>query len=190
MFYSLFNPSINQSIFIHLIMMMMMIITMIISQIKLVRWDNRHKEITAKLQAWVADKEAYLNTKEHITSVGAAQYELSRLDAYDAESKQVEGTTFSSLRKLGDDLEGEKFESLSATRSREHEIADAFVRLGQLSNKKRPVLDDDLAREQFRDDLRLQNQEHIDIHANLEVTFTLPSHLSHEFMNEPHILTI
>jgi hypothetical protein len=137
------------------------------SQIKLVRWDNRHKDITAKLQTWVAEKEAYLNTKEVINSVGAAQYELSRLDGYDQESKQVESSTFASLVQMGNDLAGETFESIDATRAREQELAEAFVRLGGLSTKKRPVLEDDLAREQFRDGLRLQNQEHIDIHTNL-----------------------
>jgi hypothetical protein len=129
-------------------------------QIKLVRWDKQHEAQFQRLQAWAAEKEQYLNTKEVTTSVGAAQFQLATLDAYDHEAAKVTSESVVANKKLGDELESEKYENIANVRSREADIAATVARLASLSAAKRPVLDDDLAREKFRAKLALQNQNH------------------------------
>jgi len=72
----------------------------------------------------------------------------------------VTSGSVASNKQLGDDLQAEHYENIAAVRSREAEIAAAIARLASLSAKKRPVLDDDLAREKFRAKLAMQNQNH------------------------------
>eukprot|EP01094_Clydonella_sp_ATCC50884_P008373 TRINITY_DN177_c0_g1_i1.p1 TRINITY_DN177_c0_g1~~TRINITY_DN177_c0_g1_i1.p1 ORF type:complete len:1232 (+),score=684.36 TRINITY_DN177_c0_g1_i1:352-3696(+) len=137
-------------------------------QIKLVRWNDQHTATHQKMKQWVAEKEAYLNTKEVITSVGDAFFQISVLDAYNNESRQLVESSIAAWKALGDELDKEVYEGLAAVRAREHEVDADIERLTALSAKKKPVLDDDLAREQFREGLRLQNQEHNDMHENIQ----------------------
>jgi hypothetical protein len=51
-------------------------------QNKLVQLDKRHTSQSAKLQAWVAEKDVYLKTKVHVASSGEAQKQLKLLDAF------------------------------------------------------------------------------------------------------------
>jgi len=137
-------------------------------QIKLVQLDNQHKSIFAKLQAWIAEKTAFLSKKEDIHSVSAAQYHLQLLDAYDKESASVHSTTIAELKNLGAELAKEKYENISAVQSRENEVNTGSQKLASLSAAKRPVLEDDLAREQFREKVRLMVLQHTDKFTKLQ----------------------
>jgi len=137
-------------------------------QIKLVHQDAQHKSRFEKLQSWIAEKTAYLQTKEHITSVSQAQLQLRLLDAYDKESTAVHDGSFHQLKALGGTIVAEKYERSHDIQSREAEIQSGFQKLNELSKAKRPVLDDDLAREIFKEKVLLLNQQHVANHAKLE----------------------
>jgi len=130
-------------------------------QVKLVKMDEQHHSRHEKLKSWVAEKTVYLQTKEHIDSVSAAQLQLRLLDAYDKESSAVHEGSFHQLKALGASIVSEKYEKSEHITSREAEIASSFATLAELSKAKRPVLEDDLAREQFKEKIRLLNQQHI-----------------------------
>jgi len=129
-------------------------------QIKLLDLDEQHKQRTQKLESWKEIRSEYLNTKEVSTSVGAAQYQLARLNANDIEVQSVFDTNFAELKELGAYLAKEKYERTSEVETRESNVADWFENLKSLSAGKRPVLDDDLKRELFRADLRRKNNAH------------------------------
>ena len=112
-------------------------------QRKLLKLDGQHKERNGKLQEWIAAKEAYLNHKEDVRSVGAAQLQLTILSAYDTEAKDVLHGSVSELKKLGDTLDHEKYERIGEVRGREGAVDAKFVELEELSKKKRAILDDD-----------------------------------------------
>eukprot|EP00005_Dracoamoeba_jomungandri_P003108 CAMPEP_0174260450 /NCGR_PEP_ID=MMETSP0439-20130205/9716_1 /TAXON_ID=0 /ORGANISM="Stereomyxa ramosa, Strain Chinc5" /LENGTH=1009 /DNA_ID=CAMNT_0015344697 /DNA_START=295 /DNA_END=3324 /DNA_ORIENTATION=+ len=131
-------------------------------QHKLVKLDGFHDDRFHKLKDWVAEKEGYLTTKEDIDSVSAAQLHLALLESYEVESKSVYNGPFQELKDLGNDLESEKYENLERVRARESEIEQDFVNLTGLADKKRPILQDDLAREQYKVETLLKNQQHVD----------------------------
>jgi Ca2+-binding EF-hand superfamily protein len=138
-------------------------------QIQLVDFDKQHDEQTKKLAAYQAATAAYLEHKEISHSIGAASYQLRRLDASDKERADIEATTFAKIVALGNRLEKEKYENLARVRAREAESVARFGELGRKSAAKRPILDDDLAREIFREGVRLQVEEHIAKFGKIEV---------------------
>jgi Spectrin repeat len=122
-----------------------------------------------KLNAWIAEKKAYLQKKEEISSVSGAQLQLRLLDAYDKEAASVNATTAAQIVELGNKLAAEQFERTSEARVREAEISASFAELSQLSSQKRPVLEDDLEREKYKEKVRLVNKRHTDQHDKLKV---------------------
>lgn len=137
-------------------------------QIRLLKLDEEHKLRTSKLQAWISEKEAYLKKKEEISSVGSALFHLQVLDAFDKEKESIVQTNVAALKKIGVYLNNEKYERTSEVHVRESEIDAVIVNLGKLSSLKRPILDDDLAREQFKEVVRLKNGQHIDRFEKLQ----------------------
>ncbi len=136
-------------------------------QIRLVNLDEQHKARFEKLKAWVGEKESYLKTKEEISSVSQAQLHLRLLDAYDKESGALYESTVAQWKKLGEELTNQKYERTADLNARESEIDADFKHLQELSAAKRPVLQDDLARETFKENVRLKNQQHIEVHSQL-----------------------
>ncbi|MDP2434761.1 MAG: hypothetical protein Q8P67_03370, partial [archaeon] len=130
-------------------------------QIKLLDFDRQHKDRSAKLVAYQAETRAYLQTKEVSHSVAAAQYQVRRLEASDEERLSIFGSTFQKLQELGAYLLAEHYERSNEVSAREAEITQAFTALAAASTAKHPILDDDLAREEFREQVRLQNERHI-----------------------------
>jgi len=130
-------------------------------QIILLDLDKQHKNQTSKLETWKNIQQEYLETKEVSTSVGAAQYQLARLNGNDTEVSSVFDTNFSDLKKLGSNLESEKYERTDEVKERENNVSNWFDKLKELSSLKRPILDDDLKRELFRANLRRKNNTHI-----------------------------
>jgi Ca2+-binding EF-hand superfamily protein len=129
-------------------------------QRKLLKMDRQHKDRDSNLHEWVNKKTEYLNTKEDVRSVGDAQLQLTLLSAYDTEAKDVQAGAFAELKALGDDLESEKYERTNEARAREDAIVECFKTLEGLSAKKREILDDDLAREEYRADIRVKAVAH------------------------------
>jgi len=136
-------------------------------QIKLVRDDEQHSEQFNKLTAWGQEKRAYLETKEQVNSVGIAMYQLATLDAFDDENKNVQETVGAELAQEAKELHSEKYENVARVDARVEEAGKLFAHLSQLSAAKKLVLQDDLAREEFREKVRLMNENHISIHKRL-----------------------
>ncbi|KAH3767243.1 alpha-actinin, sarcomeric [Pelomyxa schiedti] len=129
-------------------------------QNKLVMLAKQHLSIYDNLCQWIQEKEQYLNTKEIVESVSAAQFQLKRLESYDKESENIQHTVFVAMKKLGEELETNIYEDRTTISAREHELEAKFVALGKLSEKKMPVLKDDLEREKYKQATRLMFEEH------------------------------
>jgi len=74
--------------------------------------------------------------------------------------------------KYQTDLSSWVFPTPDEIKTRESEVDTDFSRLDGLSAKKKAVLEDDLARERFREQLRLWNSQHIEKHANISQWIT------------------
>ena len=98
--------------------------------------------------------------KFHCYKVSAAQFQLRLLEAFNKESANAQATIVITLKNLGVELSSNKFENQSIVEQREKDIAAKFVVLNELSEAKMPVLQDDLAREIYKQKTRLLFQDH------------------------------
>eukprot|EP01090_Pellita_catalonica_P019472 TRINITY_DN6651_c0_g1_i1.p1 TRINITY_DN6651_c0_g1~~TRINITY_DN6651_c0_g1_i1.p1 ORF type:complete len:984 (-),score=317.79 TRINITY_DN6651_c0_g1_i1:120-2789(-) len=136
-------------------------------QVKLVSLDGQHKLRYEKITAWGAKSKTYLEKKEEVSSVSEALLNLKLLDAYDKEASGVQSGTFAKLQSLGAEIVGERYEKSDDIQARETELQSTFADLKKLSAAKRPILDDDLAREVFKQDARLMQRQHKRAHENI-----------------------
>jgi actinin alpha len=125
-------------------------------QVRLLKQDEHHTIVSNKLTGWVQQKDAYLARDDPIESVGAALLAIRTLEAFDKEMASLVSGTFAALRKNGAHLASEKYERTAQTLGRESALNDSFAHLKKLSQERRPVLDAALAREQRKEELRLQ----------------------------------
>eukprot|EP01119_Soliformovum_irregulare_P010300 TRINITY_DN2527_c0_g1_i1.p1 TRINITY_DN2527_c0_g1~~TRINITY_DN2527_c0_g1_i1.p1 ORF type:complete len:1111 (+),score=542.58 TRINITY_DN2527_c0_g1_i1:57-3389(+) len=123
-------------------------------QIKLVQMDEQHRYRFEVLEKWIGAKTAYLETKENIQSVSQAQLHIRLLDAFDKESLAIKSGTVAPWEQLGKELLNEKYEKSGEVKTRMEFVENSFKSLGNLSQQKRPVLEDDLAREQYKEKVR------------------------------------
>jgi len=143
---------------------------------KVEKWNQEHIDSHSTLSKWQKEKNAYLQVKEKIESSEDAELHLSILRAYGTERKDIEDISFPPLKKLGSeirdaeyksDLSSYKFPKPEEVAARETQISAGFSELDALYAKKLAVLEDDLARETFKERLIVQNQQHRDKHAKL-----------------------
>lgn len=127
------------------------------------------KVLFKKLKVWATEKEKYLQTKEDIQSVGAANLHLMILDTFLEEYKTVLDSSVVGMKQLGEELQREKYEKGDILRDRESQVDQWFVTLDAAAKDKRLVLSDDLAREQFRESVGLMNIQHLDKHRMLMI---------------------
>eukprot|EP00004_Rigifila_ramosa_P009736 TRINITY_DN213_c0_g1_i4.p1 TRINITY_DN213_c0_g1~~TRINITY_DN213_c0_g1_i4.p1 ORF type:complete len:887 (-),score=282.58 TRINITY_DN213_c0_g1_i4:68-2344(-) len=136
-------------------------------QIKLVKLDSVHKQRHEAIVAWCGLKKAYLEKKEVVDSVSAAQLQIRLLDAYVTENKAIFDGSVAKLKLQGAELEREKYEKHGEVAAREKKVDELFAELEALEKKKRPVLEDDLAREEFKEKVLLLVKTHEDSHSNI-----------------------
>jgi len=129
-------------------------------QIKLVQLNEQHQSRHDSLQAWIEAKATYLSTKQTVESVSAAELQLRLLDAYDRELETTKGRNVVALHALSATLDTEKYEFISAVQGRDAAIAAGLARLDELEKARRPVADDDLAREKFKAAARALADQH------------------------------
>jgi hypothetical protein len=67
---------------------------------------GQHTSIYNDMAAWIGVKRAYLTTKEDISSSPAAQYHLSVLGAYNAESLSMQARQVPAMADLSGTLRG------------------------------------------------------------------------------------
>eukprot|EP01083_Nonionella_stella_P170034 577848_1 len=83
------------------------------------------------------------------------------LNAYDSEANQIRDATKAAMKLVSDFLAKEMYENMDTVRQREATADQLFVPLKSLSEEKRRVLDDHLAREIFNEKLRLMDGQHV-----------------------------
>jgi Ca2+-binding EF-hand superfamily protein len=144
---------------------------------KLRRWNKQHIDASKALLQWIAENRTYLEKKEPVDSIAEAEVNLARLRAYETAKHDILNVNVSALRKLGSELltaeyktqwSNWKWETPDEVKIREDELHGLFQVLDKLSAKKLAVLEDDLAREQFREKLRLAAQGHLDTFNNIK----------------------
>lgn len=125
-------------------------------QIRLVGLDGQHTTLTQTLRDWIHEKDTYLRDRPEINSVGAAQFQLKLLDAFDLEAEELKQTGFVRLSALGQELVSNTYERSAEVSARTQEVEAHFGSLLELSSARRPELEADLAREIEKERLRLE----------------------------------
>jgi hypothetical protein len=136
-------------------------------QIKLVQLNEQHQARFDSLQAWIEAKATYLNTKQTVESVSAAELQLRLLDAYDRELDTVKARNIAALLQLSATLAAEKYEFIDAVQGRDSAISAGVDRLDAAEKARRPVADDDLAREKYKAAARALADQHAQSYATV-----------------------
>lgn len=137
-------------------------------QIRLAHLAEEHGSRHTQLTAWAEEKNAYLKTREEVSSVSAAELQLRLLEAYEKEYSHVSETSLQQLNGLSKELLSERYEHSSEITSHDSTLKAQFQTLEELSKLKRPVLEDHLEREKFKEHVRQLNQEHINNFQKLQ----------------------
>ena len=136
-------------------------------QLKLVGQNAQHESQAAKLQEWVANKADFLAEPVVATSSGDAQRQLKQFSSYEKEQAAVQADALAALTALGAELAAERYEGGAAVAAREAALAEGFSGLTAKAAENRPVLEDNLQRETFRERVVMQADVHADIHRKL-----------------------
>lgn len=126
---------------------------------------QQHSKKYEDLSAWIAIKEAYLQTKEDVGTVADARRHLSNLNLFDEDSNRTQSASVAELKALGEHILAQeyktnfsawKLEDPSIISNPEVDIDAKFINLSGLSSQKRDVLNADLERELEKERLRLE----------------------------------
>jgi hypothetical protein len=129
------------------------------------------------LKEWIVDRLEYTSKKEDVSAVSEAQLQLSLLAAYESSKDDLTGTSVPQLKELNKqvfdasystDLSSWEFPDKARITESEKYVDDSWATLASNSAQKKLVLEDDLAREIYREKIRLFNLEHVDRHAKIE----------------------
>jgi hypothetical protein len=144
---------------------------------KLRRWNKQHADAQKAIHQWFTQQKAYLEKKEPVDSIASANANLTRLRAYETGKNNAVNVNLAAFKKLGNEiLDAEfkttwsqwKWETPEEVKTREQEVLKLFELLDKLAAAKRAVLEDDLAREEFREKLRLASGSHLEIFNNIK----------------------
>lgn len=126
---------------------------------------QQHSRKYEDLLAWISVKDAYLQTKEEVSTVADARRHLSNLNLYDEEANRSKSTSVAELKSLGEHILAQEYktqysewrlEDPSTITNPEADVDAKFDSLASLSSSKRQVLDADLERELEKERLRLE----------------------------------
>lgn len=88
-----------------------------------------------------------------------------------AESAAQQGKAMPTMQKMSAILESNKYENLAACLDEEKQFAAQCTELSQLADQKKLVLQDDLARELFKDKWNLKVDQHVQMFEAINVLF-------------------
>jgi Ca2+-binding EF-hand superfamily protein len=126
--------------------------------------NQQHEDKFAKLEAWIAEKEKYLQSLLQIASIADARKHLGILEVYEADAKRTADTAVVDLKALGANILAQKYASEYSTWSwedpseitdREALVDSKWTTLASLSAAKKQSLDAALDRELEKERLRL-----------------------------------
>ena len=106
------------------------------------------------LEAWAGKKEEYLNTKEEVSTLDQAHLKLMHLDVYD-EEYQTRQSRLDGARQLQSDIVALNYIKGDEVTARADALSAKWAHLAELSAAKRAALLEDQAREQKKEDLRV-----------------------------------
>ena len=124
----------------------------------------------AAIKVWAEGKLAYLNVIESINNSELARLHLSLLDALHTDFLGMTETNVAALSAISDSIRSAKYSSPHAQWIYEKvdevdalgdEVARLWSSIREKSSHKRSVLDDDLAREIFKEETRLLVANHL-----------------------------
>ncbi|EGD76823.1 paramyosin [Salpingoeca rosetta] len=137
---------------------------------------GRHESETKRILEWAATKAHYLAQREECTTISHAEYLLSVYDAYVSAKNSKTQTSLASLKTLGQTIAARKYatplskytyEDMPAVEARETSVDNKWVELDALAARKKPILDDHLARTKYQKKVRMWADTHANSHAAL-----------------------
>eukprot|EP00055_Hartaetosiga_balthica_P008816 m.33924 g.33924 ORF g.33924 m.33924 type:complete len:1745 (+) comp6485_c0_seq2:13-5247(+) len=144
-------------------------------------WVKGHTDMHAELKGWFTERKAYLQTKEDIDTIQKAELQLSILQAFRQEKTDMTAGSLASLKQLGDEIRKATYETTlsswvyeypDAVSDLENEVEKTmWAELDGLADEKKKVLDDDLAREQFKEAIRLKVKNHLSAFDEIEAWY-------------------
>lgn len=126
---------------------------------------GQHTDQAMQCARWATEKSAYLGDDVMVHSVREAKVALSVLTAYGVEKERFTATAVTSLKLLGKDILARQYKTEHSEYSyetpeeitdRESEIDNHWVTLDQHSASRKKTLDDLLAREVRKEELRVE----------------------------------
>jgi hypothetical protein len=138
-------------------------------QLRLLHLHAKHTAEAEKLLAWIKEKLAELKQPIAAVSSGDARKQLKLFESFVHAAEAKESGVFASLREQSAHLEQESYESLADARAREDGICTGFEDIAGQQATNRPILEDNLQRELFKEEVLMKVDVHTDINDNLMV---------------------
>lgn len=110
-------------------------------QVKLHKEYARFEANAAKITAWTDEKKGYIETKEEITSVEAAQDALDFLSVYEKEQEHVKDSQLADVNKLLEQLVSERFEKSAEATATADGLKSTFDGLDSSCSEKKAHLE-------------------------------------------------
>ena len=138
-------------------------------QEKIRLWVASHKDLYTRVVQWIEEKKTQLTKKSFVDDTQEARLQLSLLSAYKLDKEETSMGILALLKKTGEEIRNATYRSLYSAWSYENpggllelesSVDAQLAGLFPLSDAKQAVLEDDLAREQFKENVRLWVQNH------------------------------
>jgi hypothetical protein len=136
-------------------------------QIRLVETNTQHETRAAKIDRFIAAKDAYLKEPLTAASSGDARKLLRHFEGFVSELAKVQSEVFPEVQKTGMHLADEKYEGIDKVQERETKIASGFEALKAQGDANEPILQDNLKREVFREGIVGKVDVHKDIYERI-----------------------
>ena len=116
---------------------------------------------------WLQAQQDALPDVKNITTSGQARNALKHLEAYAKESLAMKKSV-AALAAVGKELMDSRFEGSAAVQAREQEVSTKFAALDQLAAQQKPLFEDALQRQTFREQVHLSAKVHADLCRQLQ----------------------
>jgi len=136
-------------------------------QIRLVHLHAKHTAEAEKLSANLTEKAARFEVMPTATSAGDARKQLKLFESLKSETADKRDRVFATVQAVSATLEGERYERLADVRAMEDKLEAKFAMIDDLAAAAVPVLEDNLARELFIEDVEMKVDVHADISNSL-----------------------
>jgi len=129
-------------------------------QRQIAKLNSQHEERCNKIKEWAKGKQGILGDLPEISSTGRARFFKNQLDTLNKEVESVKTTSVVDIKKLGAKLIELKYERSDAVLAREAEVDALFPALAASSDSRTAYLNDALTREEFKENVRIQELSH------------------------------